>query len=31
MSILQTNFESDFVVNATAAEKPTVNMREVVD
>ena len=25
MSILQTNFESDFVVNATAAERPTVN------
>ena len=25
LSILQTNFESDFVVNATAAEKPTVN------
>ena len=27
MSILQTNFESDFVVNATAAERPTVNNR----
>ena len=25
LSILQTNFESDFVVNATAAETPTVN------
>ena len=24
LSILQTNFESDFVVNATAAERPTV-------
>ena len=30
MSILQTNFESDFVVNATAAERPTVNRRPVV-
>ena len=26
LSILQTNFESDFVVNATAAETPTVNI-----
>ena len=28
MSNLRTNFQSDFVVNATAAERPTVNIND---